>query len=785
MSQCFDDMILLLPGDASNYRCEQGELIYSYHRVEKSACQHDKRGLFQRLASKWSSNDLAYFRIRPKQQVALPSFDAILKDLAGNLHQIECSVSILGFAPDREADAICRLAESGAPLDALRTYVVTWLDDFAVAERRNGRDMIENLTAAQRAEAAKHIAARALEILGLKLECGLFFPEQDQKLPVLKLQLTDVRIRETDLPGQISAQLEIHLNLPIDPQRFDYARRMRKSQGVIRHDLEAIARDWFRSACTLEQFCFARDDVRRGVQTVIRSYVEDKLYMDFDSLTVQCEVPFPKEFRIRLEYSSKGVVQPGSHELVVNHQLDVKRADLGRFYADGPRPSAVGATPQAIQEAWNKAFEEWVDQLLKRVTHHAFFGKSYAEVSLRFKDLCADLKKEVQGEFEKIGFVVHQLISLPADEQILDVIEKKFTFDTSAIHCKTREANVDYSISAHVQLEVDSLGKIEKYLRPGQALQNQFIQVTTDAIRNAVRTLEPEKLYTEFGIADPKTGDQSPEEKIHTALKAALKDKFDASEDRISITLTPEPTDVTKLYDALRPPESHRCTVLVEARGSRGEQLTIEVDYRVTSIALGGWSNFQEQCRKNLGSEIAEKAKAIIEAINKAFASKAAAKLVSLSAAQLTSPHQDMPKVLEAFGLSEARQEVSDFLGLEIRIVNVEVRLGEWATRERNLQRECYEATLLDYRAARAQYREREQQYEPGDPRLEEAGRHVEECEAKLRRFGTGHDEYFKDALTLPPPAWEAVLRIGSGGVDAKPETPKLRSDDTESDSKS
>jgi hypothetical protein len=787
MSQSFEDVMFLVPGDGSNYKCQAGELLVAYQAGEKRASRHHRRSLVGRLTSLWSSGDVVHYRIRPKQQVTLPSFDLGLKDLARNVHPIECSVTILGIAPDREEDTVVRLAELGDPLETLRGYVATWLDDFAVAERRNSRDIIENFGAGQRSEASKHIAVRALEVVGLKVECGFYFPEQDQKLPVLQLQLADLRIRETSLPGQLSATLEIQLHLPIDPKRSEYARRVRKSETAIRLDLEAVTRDWFRSSCTLEQFCFARDDVRRSLENAVRNYAEDKLYMEFGSLTVQCEVPFPKDFRIRLEYSSKGVVQPGNHELMVKHQLVVRRTDLGRFYMDGPRPYALGATQQGTQEAWNRAFEDWVDDLLKRVTHHTFFGKSYAEVSLRFKELCAGLKDEVQEEFKRIGFTVHQLISLPDDPQITSVLERKFTFDTNAIHCKTREAKVDYGISTHIALEVNSLREIEKYLRPGQGLQNQFVHVATEAVRNTVRTLDPETLYTKFAIADPKGGAPSPEEKIDDALKTALTEKFDAIARTISITLTPEPTDVTRLYDELRPFESHRCPVVVETRGSRGEQLTFFVDYRVDAIAPEGWPKFQEQCRKNLGADTAEKAKKMFEAMDNAFKSRAGTKLISLSSAQLTSPHQDMPKVVEAFGLAEALQEISNYLGLSIRIMNIEPQPGKWTELERQRELDYYEAARLDYHAASAQYRERQQEYEPGDPRLEESRQRVEECERKLRNFGTGHDEYFADAPTLPKPSWENILRLHAAGDKSKSESemppPKPTAKETESNS--
>jgi hypothetical protein len=782
MSQSFEDVMLLVEGDGSTYKCQPGESLYSYDPKQKSASQNHGRSLMGRLTSMWSSGNLACYRLRPKQQVTIPSFDLSLKDLAWNVHPLECSVTILGIAPNRESDMVVRLAESGEPLQTLRNYVATWLDDFAVAERRNSRDIIEDFAAGQRSEASKHIAARALDVLGLKLECGFYFPQQDQKLPILQLQLADVRIRESSLPGQLNAMIEIELHLPIDPKRFEYARRVRKSQGAIRKDLEAITRDWFRGSCTLEQFCFARDDVRRGLESAVRTYAEDKLYMEFDSLTVQCEVPFPKELRVRPEYSSKGVVQPGNHDLVVKHQLVVRRVDLGRFYMDGPRPYTMGATKQGIHEAWNRAFEEWIDDLLKRITHHTFFGKSYAEVSLHFKELCAALKDEVQEEFKRIGFTVHQLITLPDDPQIASILERKFTFDTNAIHCKTREAKVDYGISTHIVLEVNSLREIEKYLRPGQALQNQFIHVATEAVRNTVRTLDPETLYTKFAIVDPKTGMPSPEGKIETALKIALTEKFDAIENTMSITLTPEPTDVTRLYDELRPFESHRCPVVVETRGSRGEQLTFFVDYRVDAIAQEGWPKFQEQCRKNLGKDTAEKAKKMFEAIDNAFKSRAATKLISLSSTQLTSPHQDLPKVIAAFGLAEAMQEISNYLGLSIRVMNIEPQLGKWTELERQRELDYYEAARLDYHAASAQYRDRQQEYEPGDPRLEESRERVEECEKKLRGFGTGHDEYFKDAPGLPPSPWEDILRLRVGAGNAEAEAPASKPDAKESE---
>ena len=137
----------------------------------------------------------------------------------------------------------------------------------------------------------------------MKLECGFFFPEQDLKLPLIELHLADVRVREASLPGPLSARLEIRTALPVDPQRFAQARRVRKSSETIRRDLEELASAWFRSACTLEDFCFARDKVQGTLEKVVRTYVEEKLLMDFESLTANCEVPFPKEVKSSLQAS--------------------------------------------------------------------------------------------------------------------------------------------------------------------------------------------------------------------------------------------------------------------------------------------------------------------------------------------------------------------------------------------------------------------------------------------------------------------------------------------------
>jgi hypothetical protein len=759
-SQRLEDVIYLIPGDGADYKCQPGESLYAYHPKEKAASECSARSFLQRMFSNWKSSDLLYYRLRAAQEVSLPPDELPLKDGAGLVHPVDVSVSISAIASGRESDTVARLAEYGAPRETLYGYLATWLDNFAAAERRNGRDPVENFTSSQRSQASAYIAERALKELGLKIECGFYFPEQDQKLPVLQIALADVRVRESGLPGALSATLEVRLRLPIDPTRFGYARQMRRGTAAIRQDIEAIALDWFRASCTLDQFCFAREDVRRGLEGVIRAYAEQKLYMDCDPLVVQCEVPFPKDFRIRLDYTSKARVQPGQHELVVNHNLSIKRHTLGHFYTQGPRPDHLPATP----DTWNKAFEQWVEDVCARATHDTFHGKSYAAVSLDFAKHCEPLKEAVEKEFTRIGFTALPIHTLPLDPEIQICLEKKITFDTGDIQCKTRESTVDYALSAHVSLEINSLKEIEKYLLPGHPLKSKFIEVAKETIKNTVRTLDPEILYTRFSTADPLTKELPPEEKITAALAVALRDKFDAQTGTMGITLSPVQTEVTKLYDALRPFEAHRCTVGVESRGRRGELLTFFVHYRVASIAPGGWSTFQEQCRKFPGTEATEKAKLIVAAMDADLAGKARTKLQSLTPAQLASPHPDVPQLVETFGLAEAMQQIAKYHGLTIEITNIEPTPGEWTKRERDLEKKYFDDAVADYDTASQQYRDLQIEFGPDDPKAVEARERVAKCREVLETFGTGHDTFFKGAPALPPPAWDCILTLKAGG---------------------
>ncbi len=485
--------------------------------------------------------------------------------------------------------------------------------------------------------------------------------------------------------------------------------------------------------------------------------------MDCDRLVVQCTAPFPTDFNLRLDYTSKARVQPGQHELVVNHNLSIRRQSLGRFYTEGPRPAQLPADAAA----WTRAFEKWVDEACARATHETFHGQSYAEVSLGFTKFCEQLKTTVEKDFARIGFTALPIHTLPLDPEIQICLEKKVTFDTGDIPCKTRESTVDYALSAHVSLEIASLDEIKKYLRPGHPLKTQFTEVARETIKNTVRTLDPQILYTKFTAPDPDTKEPTPEEKITTALKTALREKFDAREANMGITLSPVPTEVTRLFDALRPYAPQRCTVAVQSGGRRGEDLTFHVDYCVASIAPGGWPTFQEQCRKLPGTDVAEKARLIFAAMDAALTTKARAKLQTFTPAELASRNPNLPGLIQSFGLADAQRQIAAHLGLLIQVTNVEPTVGKWTTREQELEDKYYTNAETDYDTASEQHCRLLLEYGPDDPRVVEARARVDKCKTELERFGTGHDEAFKSGPALPAPDWDKVLRLGEGSNDS------------------
>lgn len=773
--QSLDEIIRHLPTDGASRRCGPGEFLYSYHKAQRDACEHQKRPFMSRMKL-WAPDEYVYFLVRPNRLVRLPFFDVELVDASGRARVIECRISVLGLAENHEAKAVAGLAEPPAPTENFQAHVRTWLHEYVFAERHRGGDSLQDFNEAQRAAAGQYLADRALDALGLRIACKFAFPEHDLRLPLLTVHLDDVRVQETGLPGPLASRLEVRLDLPRDRQDLTAARRLSRSLATIQQDLAGMAREWFQHECSLERFAFDREGVQQALEARVRRYAQTQLGMELSSLTVQNSLAFPTSFRLRAKYTSTATVQ-GNHKLQVEHQLGVERHDLGLFYTQGPRlPTGV---PCGSQPAWNQAFEDWAHLTLDEQTDSVLFDKSYAEVGLNFEELCVQIREKVKGAFKVVGFNVNPFITMPGDIQIQNCLERKFAFDTEAVHCKTREAKVDYSVSAHVRFEVDSLEKIKKYLQPGQPLKEHFIEAAKEAIENAVRTLTPEALYTRFESPGPH-GELSPEQTIREAVQTAVKDKFDAiveddtfrpgkprNRRAVAITLTPEPTDVTKLYDQLQPYSSHRCPIVVETRGSQGESVEMNVLYRLTSIAPDGWSKFQEQCRKNPEMETKRKADEIKAAIDTTFQTKASSRLVSLPPDLLLSPHQDVPKVIEQVSLNEAVKEVAEFLGLAVRITDIERPLGKWSRRGRDLAEEDYKQTEQDYREARLRLRTAETEYGPDDDRTREAADRLDRCKKALDGFTNRDNQFFANVPGLLPPRWDH-LQLASPNVAAQ-----------------
>ena len=783
--QSMDEILLLLPPDGGSYRCGPGEFVYSYHQKQRDACEHQKRPLMSRMKP-WGPAEFLYFRVRPNHLVRLPFFDVSLADTGGQLRLIECRISILGLAPNQEAKAVAELAGPSTPLENFQAFVTKWLDEYVFAQRHHSHDPLQDFNETQRAAASVYVTGQALAVLGMRIECKLAFPEHDLRLPVLSLHLDEVRVQEMGLPGPLTSHLEVRLGLPKDQQDLTDARRRSRSQETIRQDLEGIAREWFQHECSLEWFAFHQPSVQQALADKFRAYAQGTLGMGLHSLALRNSLGFPTAFRIRTKYTSTATVR-GNYKLQVEHQLGVVRKNLGLFYTQGPRLPAGNALPVTSQDAWNGAFEDWVHTILNDLTDNVLFDKDYADVGLNFESLCTQIKQKVTDAFDQIGFDVNPFISIPDDIQIQNCLEHKFTFDTGAVHCKTREAGANYSVSAHVHFEVDSLEKIKKYLHPGKPLKDHFIETAKEAIENAVRTLTPEALYTRFDAEGPD-GECSPERVIHEALQAAMRDKFGAIiEDNgfeaalredpraqrrtIAITLTAEPTEVTTLFDQLKPYTSHRCPLEVETRGSMGERVELNVLYRITSIATDGWSRFQEQCRKNPEMDTRQKAKEIKDAIDTAFRTKAGSRLISLPPDLLLSPHQDVPKVIEQVSLNDAVKEVAEFLGLAVRIMDIERPPGKWTLRSRGVTETNYQEAEVDHREARLALRAAQTEYGPDDDRTKEAAERLGRSKKALEGFTNREDKFFADAPDLLKPRWDH-LQLGPSQEGITPTLP-------------
>lgn len=738
MPNPLNSIILRLSPDQRREKWDYGQELYIYDprtRKARPYAQFSWKPLLR-------PDEFRYYLVNPQQRATCPPVRAEVIDSSDQQRVIEAILFVQGIDPARVPDFVAALASAASPFESLASIVAGWLQEYVNEKRIAKVDAVARFTAGMheastsREECTQYLASQAQNKLGLRLHCELRLPEEDLTIDPISLP---VEVLVADADEELGARLDLRIHPPENDEERDRALQRLVTVERMKDTIKMRTMQWFRTHCSLEDFCYNVPKVRRGLEERLKGYIENELRRKLFSFTVTCTVPFEKDFPIREDYAVTCKVEPGQTEVPVQHKLLLERKDIAQF-----RRSQIAN------------FEQWIDTMLQRHTRAVFFGKSYVAVIVGFDTIEREIKDRVMAEVEKVGFRVTQLITIPTDEQMQICRDRRLSFDTNALAFKTKDTRVEFKLSVHARVTFDNLERLSLFLRPGDYLREQFKRAAEEAAAEEIRKLAPECLYTKF--TDPLDGEHSdgqsatasPEARITENIKRVLKREFDAK--TASLTLTVEPTEIIDLYGAIRPAQSHQVDLIVRTRSSSGEPLMFHLDYYIEAIAEGGWPKFEELGRNSQKRDLAEKAKEITDAIGDTLRNALTANLESLPANFLRERF-DLVKAIETKAWIEPIERVADRYGLAVKIISCRRDLSEWEQLEQRRKRAEYDDIIRRREAYQADFALMQRDLPPDDPRLEEIRNGISGCDKELEPFRTGHDERFKAMIAELPPA--------------------------------
>ncbi|HEV7402522.1 MAG TPA: hypothetical protein VGO11_06340, partial [Chthoniobacteraceae bacterium] len=615
----FDSILQSIPADRRDHRARPGQTLYVYRPAKQRVTLYKPTFL-----GAWRESEQdKYYLVNPKLRVSCPIVKVEISQSAGAAHVILVHVIVEGIKEDRVEDLIKGLVLPGKqPYAVLSEQIGNWLSEFMLQQRPADADPLAHFSPALREECAAFISDQALSWYGLRIAITLRLPEEDLELPPFVIDLTEVLVNDDEEP--LRSKLELKLRAPEKPEDKEYASQHLPPLEKLKTEIATKAMEWFRTDCSLEEFCYDVPSLRPKLEAHLKTYIEGKLRMRLFYFRLTCTVPFEKEWQVPETYEVACTLHPGEIKVQVQHNLLLERLNIATFRK--ANIADLGA---------------WIKNTLESKTRVAFFEKKYVDVVIDFETLSDKIKSDVKKSLNHIGFDAQQHITVPGDGQMREWIDKTLSFDTGPVSFRTRDAKVEYRLSTQARVTFIDFERVKNYLQPGDYLRNEFKRIATEAAAEKLRTLTPEDLYLHFTddlagmdgtnatvppASENKKEERSLETEVKNQITEVLFQKFNARTD--NITLTAEPSELTNLYSAIRPARNHSLVITIEARGHMGESLEYAIDYRIVSIAA--WDKFQELCTNTRGADEAAKAKEIMEAIDQMLRNPAASKLQQL-----------------------------------------------------------------------------------------------------------------------------------------------------------
>lgn len=419
------------------------------------------------------------------------------------------------------------------------------------------------------------LSEAAYRELGLNLSARikLYGEEELDSIPIGTPEATsfEIYVSDSDEPLILKLQTELIVDKPalaMSTQQEDIW-----MISLVTSVKEEI-RKYFLNEVTLSQFYYElKDTVRHGLARHLDNILYSKgrkvsyLYLDSDSVEASS---IPKEL-VEIDYSVKCRVKNFSGEVSVENTLQMIPQDVRRYIS-----------------AQSPNLEAWVQNKLDKIVKPLLLGKKYIDLLINFDHESERIRASMQNEAEAIGYTIQHIVSLPALEHL--ALKESFEIRDSGDQFSTNETAIKVALSTSVNAKFNEFDKIEDYLnRPVQEIKTLMQEAINSKTKEILRTIDPERFYMRFYVADEQLEKVSVEKELEIEVKKVLEDRFGAKVLRVVVV-----TELTDIIDYLQRLMgmlgSFKCDVpsLVG-----GEPVTFHGDFKIRGVEKGSWYVFQ------------------------------------------------------------------------------------------------------------------------------------------------------------------------------------------------
>jgi hypothetical protein len=566
--------------------------------------------------------------------------------------KVKCWITCTPKNEDKVAEALYDIEHP--PSRVFARLLKKWVDAFAATECT---DFVGEFLE-KRSQLQSFIRKQAFDEAGLTLKVKIFLEGEDTCFSPVKIQTGSFLLRVSDYHEQ--QDLDITCRLDVDEQRKILTHVHRQRVYKLKEFVIDEAHRYFESQISLEKFY---DDL--NVETILqplKQALNARLatygrVVGFIHLETTSSNSAPKQFKDgeKGELQVKVKIHEYPESVVVANTVLMIRENVALYKSKG-----------------SPDLHQWLQKQLQEIIPDLFFYKKYINLLVEFMNAAEDdsdapsLRKEIrhrlEAEANKIGYGIKYIASSP-NLQPLTWFEP-FPIDVEGTF-ETRESKFYVKLNLHVSARLTTLeeDKVKGHLNRLEHIPTLMEKKIRDVTRDYIHTVDPERFYTTFTIADPEKypDNKSIEVELTDRITEALRsDDFRAE----VVSFVPKIMD-TDVIIRWRELAERVCDFSFEVTPHRGgAAILFTGKFQVEAIAQGSWYKFQSR-------------KFAIEEVRNHLEDVVRAKLKNYTEGELLFKGWGHSSVIQKEITLTARAGVQELFGLDISISMIDRALTE------------------------------------------------------------------------------------------------------------